>query len=108
MIPSPSPMSRSTTARPTSEIQMRNKGLSIEIQTVAEIMLLRPFRSLHPSATRKTAVSVFLSALTYTGLLSIFAKFKAMGALGCRERVAAIRLSKLTRARIHISAGIFG
>ena len=80
-----------------SEIQMRNKGLSMEIQTMAEVsclpaevMLLRPLRSLHPSATRKTAVSVFLSALTYTGLLSIFAKFKALGALGCREQVAEI------------------
>ena len=75
-----------------SEIQMRNKGLSMEIQTMAEVsclpaevMLLRPLRSLHPSATRKTAVSVFLSALTCTGLVSIFAKFKALGALGCRE-----------------------
>ena len=55
-----------------------------------KVMLLQPLRSLHPSATRKTAVSVFLSAPTYTGLLSIFAKFKALGALGCRERVAKI------------------
>ena len=80
-----------------SEIQMQNKGLSMEIPTMAkvscllaEVMLLPPFRSPHPSATRKTAGSVFLSALTYTGLLSIYAKFKALGALGCQEQVTEI------------------
>ena len=57
------------------------KILLIEIQTMvevsclpSEVMLLRPLRSLYSSATRKTAASVFFSALTYTGLLSIFAK----------------------------------
>ena len=76
---------------------MRNKGLSIETQTMAEVsclpaevMLLWPLRSLYPSVAKKTVVSVLFSALTYTSLLSIFAKFKALGALGCRERVAEI------------------
>lgn len=54
------------------------------------VMSFWPLRSLPSSKTRKTATSFFFSALSYTGLLSIFAKLKATGAFGCGEQVAEI------------------
>ena len=65
------------------EIQFRNKGFLVEIYTMAkvscslaEVMLFCPLHSQPPSVTRKTAISVFLLALSYTGLLSILAKLQ--------------------------------
>ena len=40
------------------------------------------------STIKKTAPSIFSSTLSYTGLLTISAKFKAPGAFRCREWVA--------------------
>ena len=79
------------------KIKLGNNGPLKEIQSVAEvsclpaeIILLRPLRSLHPSAARITDVSVWFSALTCTGLPSIHAKFEALGALDGRKPVAEI------------------
>ena len=54
----------------------------------AEVILLRPLRSLPSSVTLKTAVGFFFSAPGYTGVPSICTKFKALDAFGCGERVA--------------------
>ena len=57
---------------------------------MADVILLRPLRSLPSSVTLKTAVGFFFSAPGYTGVPSICTKFKALDAFGCGERVAEI------------------